>query len=66
MLPASRRTTVDHTLHPFPLVVEYHYDQRPFIKASWEKEESKSRHVDFQYVRTSSQTTNVLSTVMTA
>lgn len=47
-------------------LVEYHYDQRPFIKASWEKEESKSRHVDFQYVRTSSQTTNVLSTVMTS
>eukprot|EP00730_Choanoeca_flexa_P016342 TRINITY_DN7694_c0_g1_i3.p1 TRINITY_DN7694_c0_g1~~TRINITY_DN7694_c0_g1_i3.p1 ORF type:complete len:437 (+),score=68.85 TRINITY_DN7694_c0_g1_i3:105-1415(+) len=45
--------------------VEYHYDQRPFIKASWEKEDSKSRHVDFQYVRTPT-TTNVLSTVMTS
>eukprot|EP00045_Choanoeca_perplexa_P015504 m.196006 g.196006 ORF g.196006 m.196006 type:complete len:436 (-) comp17008_c0_seq5:1539-2846(-) len=45
--------------------VEYHYDQRPFIKASWEKEDHKSRHVDFQYVRTPT-TTNVLSTVMDA
>ena len=45
--------------------VEYHYDQRPFIKASWEKEDHKSRHVDFQYVRTPT-TTNVLSTVMTS
>ncbi|EDQ92852.1 uncharacterized protein MONBRDRAFT_13315 [Monosiga brevicollis MX1] len=45
--------------------VEYHYDLRPYVKASWEKEEQKSRHVDFQYVRTST-TTNVLSTVMTS
>eukprot|EP00911_Craspedida_sp_UC1_P002492 UC1_evm1s1851 len=33
--------------------VEYHYEQRPFLKASWENEERKSRHVDFQVVRAS-------------
>lgn len=26
----------------------YNYVQRPFIRMSWEKEEAKSRHVDFQ------------------
>ena len=26
----------------------YNYVQRPFIHMSWEKEEAKSRHVDFQ------------------
>lgn len=30
--------------------VIYNYEQRPFIKLSWEREESKSRHVDFQTV----------------
>lgn len=33
--------------------VEYNYEQRPFIKASWEKEDRKSRHVDFTTVRAS-------------
>ncbi|EGD73312.1 BTB domain containing 10 [Salpingoeca rosetta] len=47
------------------LEVEYFYDQSPFIKASWEKEEHKSRHVDFQYVRTNT-SANVLSTIMTS
>ena len=28
--------------------VIYSYVQRPFIHMSWEKEEAKSRHVDFQ------------------
>lgn len=28
--------------------VIYNYVQRPFIHMSWEKEEAKSRHVDFQ------------------
>ncbi|KAG7274837.1 hypothetical protein CRUP_038810, partial [Coryphaenoides rupestris] len=28
--------------------VIYNYVQRPFIRMSWEKEEGKSRHVDFQ------------------
>lgn len=28
--------------------VIYNYVQRPFIRMSWEKEEAKSRHVDFQ------------------
>ena len=32
----------------------YNYVQRPFIRMSWEKEEAKSRHVDFQCVRSKS------------
>lgn len=32
-----------------PLVV-YNYVQRPFLRMSWEKEEAKSRHVDFTCV----------------
>jgi len=31
--------------------VIYNYVQRPFVRMSWEKEESKSRHVDFQCVK---------------
>ena len=27
--------------------VEYNYIQRPYLRMSWEKEEAKSRHVDF-------------------
>lgn len=34
--------------------VIYNYVQRPFIRLSWEKEEAKSRHVDFQCVRSKS------------
>lgn len=34
--------------------VIYSYIQRPFLKMSWEKEEAKSRHVDFQCVRSKS------------
>uniref|UniRef100_A0A8C1QYQ5 BTB/POZ domain-containing protein KCTD20 n=1 Tax=Cyprinus carpio TaxID=7962 RepID=A0A8C1QYQ5_CYPCA len=34
--------------------VIYSYVQRPFIQLSWEKEEGKSRHVDFQCVRSRS------------
>ena len=32
----------------------YSYVQRPFLRMSWEKEEAKSRHVDFQCVRSKS------------
>ncbi|KAK2099428.1 BTB/POZ domain-containing protein 10 [Saguinus oedipus] len=32
----------------------YNYVQRPFIRMSWEKEEEKSRLVDFQYVKSKS------------
>ena len=32
--------------------VIYNYVQRPFIHMSWEKEEAKSRHVDFQVSQT--------------
>ncbi|XP_045080042.1 BTB/POZ domain-containing protein KCTD20-like [Coregonus clupeaformis] len=34
--------------------VIYNYVQWPFIQLSWEKEEGKSRHVDFQCVRSKS------------
>ncbi|XP_077424242.1 BTB/POZ domain-containing protein 10-like isoform X2 [Vanacampus margaritifer] len=36
--------------------VIYNYVQRPFIRMSWEKEEGKSRHVDFQCVKSKSST----------
>ena len=38
------------------LKVIYNYVQRPFIHMSWEKEEAKSRHVDFQCVKSKSVT----------
>ena len=31
--------------------VVYNYVQRPFLRMSWEKEEAKSRHVDFTCVK---------------
>lgn len=34
--------------------VVYHYVQRPFLHCSWEKAESRSRHVDFQCVKSKS------------
>ena len=37
-------------VHRLSLVI-YNYIQRPFVHMSWEKEESKSRHVDFQCVK---------------
>lgn len=40
--------------------VIYNYVQRPFIQMSWEKEEGKSRHVDFQCVRSKSLTNLVV------
>lgn len=36
--------------------VIYNYVQRPFLRMSWEKEEAKSRHVDFQCVPSKSST----------
>lgn len=36
--------------------VIYNYVQRPFLHCSWEKEEAKSRHVDFQCVKSKSVT----------
>ena len=39
-----------HPLSPSHAVV-YNYVQRPFICMSWEKDEAKSRHVDFTCVR---------------
>ncbi|XP_054837627.1 BTB/POZ domain-containing protein KCTD20 isoform X1 [Eublepharis macularius] len=40
--------------------VIYNYVQRPFIQMSWEKEEGKSRHVDFQCVRSKSLTNLIM------
>ena len=40
----------------FPPQAIYNYVQRPFIHMSWEKEEAKSRHVDFQCVKSKSVT----------
>lgn len=36
-------------MHPF--LVVYNYIQRPFVRMSWEKEDAKSRHVDFTCVK---------------
>ena len=41
--------------------VIYDYVQRSFIEMSWEKEESKSRHVDFQCVSKSKSITNLVA-----
>ena len=41
--------------------VIYAYVQRSFIEMSWEKEESKSRHVDFQCVSKSKSITNLVA-----
>lgn len=43
--------------------VIYNYAQRPFIHMSWEKEEAKSRHVDFQCVKSKS-LTNLLEAIV--
>lgn len=47
-----------------PAAVIYNYVQRPFLHMSWEKEEARSRHVDFQCVKSKS-ITNLLE-VMTS
>jgi len=41
---------VKYKVHGKPDVI-YSYIQRPFVHMSWEKEGSKSRHVDFQCVK---------------
>jgi len=38
----------------YGVLVIYNYVQRPFLHMSWEKEEAKSRHVDFQCVKSKS------------
>ncbi len=32
-------------------LVVYNYIQRPFVRMSWEKDDAKSRHVDFTCVK---------------
>lgn len=50
-----------HTGRP---VVEYNYEQRPFMHCSWEADEHRSRHVDFQCVRPRGHSqTNLLRTL---
>ena len=39
-----------HT-HTHTHTVVYNYVQRPFLRMSWEKDEAKSRHVDFTCVK---------------
>lgn len=51
------------SLHFYPHVVIYNYVQRPFVRMSWEKEESKSRHVDFQCVKTKTGTPGLVEAV---
>lgn len=41
-------------LSSFFILAIYSYIQRPFLRMSWEKEEARSRHVDFQCVRSRS------------
>ncbi|EDO39749.1 predicted protein [Nematostella vectensis] len=43
--------------------VIYNYVQRPFVRMSWEKEESKSRHVDFQCVKQKTGTPGLVEAV---
>ena len=38
-------------MYPISAAVVYNYIQRPFVRVSWEKDESKSRHVDFTTVK---------------
>lgn len=45
--------------------VIYNYVQRPFVRMSWEKEEAKSRHVDFQCVPSKSSTNLAENAVLT-
>ena len=54
-----------HTKHQYPHshLVIYNYVQRPFVRMSWEKEESKSRHVDFQCVKTKTGTPGLVEAV---
>ena len=44
------------------LIVIYNYIQRPFLHASWESEDARGRHVDFQCVRSKS-SNNLLSSI---
>ena len=50
-------------LYPHSHLVIYNYVQRPFVRMSWEKEESKSRHVDFQCVKTKTGTPGLVEAV---
>lgn len=43
--------------------VIYSYVQRPFVRMSWEKDEGKSRHVDFQCVKTKTGTPGLVEAV---
>ncbi len=51
--------------HGAYISVIYNYVQRPFLHMSWEKEEARSRHVDFQCVKSKS-ITNLLEAAAAA
>lgn len=53
---SNDKTPIFHSLVTSQFQVIYSYVQRPFIHMSWEKEEAKSRHVDFQCVKSKSVT----------
>ena len=48
-IDGSKTCIVIASCSPISLAVEYSYQQRPFIKLSWQMEDSK--HVDFECVR---------------
>ena len=53
--PNTGRTEGIKYVYPFyfhaSILVVYNYIQRPFVRMSWEKEDAKSRHVDFTCVK---------------
>ncbi|OQV23777.1 BTB/POZ domain-containing protein KCTD20 [Hypsibius exemplaris] len=47
--------------HDGKMEASYFYVQRPFIRLSWEKEDARSRHVDFQCIRSRSRSAGSLA-----
>uniref|UniRef100_A0A183SHS8 BTB_3 domain-containing protein n=1 Tax=Schistocephalus solidus TaxID=70667 RepID=A0A183SHS8_SCHSO len=52
----AKRVLIERGLKKIRIGIEaiYNYVQRPFLRMSWEQEENKSRHVDFQCVKSKS------------
>ena len=61
LLNRCLKTQCTILFHLYPVI--YNYVQRPFVRMSWEKEESKSRHVDFQCVKTKTGTPGLVEAV---
>ncbi|OAF72099.1 hypothetical protein A3Q56_00143 [Intoshia linei] len=53
----THKEKIKHRRDSKPEII-YNYIQRPFIHLSWEKEEARSRHVDFQCIKSKS-TSNI-------